>query len=147
VLAHASGQWVSSEWPVCRIGDIASPPTHGCRADLCPSLCPFHADQGSLARTISTHLILGRPSIRKLAVHLSPTADPSQDDVLLRAMRRVLVVARNTLTPADADVIEPAFRAKLHFVERVGADKATTLAFSADQRDKFDPPSRRKVAI
>jgi hypothetical protein len=55
--------------------------------------------------------------------------------------------AKNTLTPADADVIEPAFRAKLHFVERVGADKATTLAFSADQRDKFDPPSRRKVAI
>src|SRR6201987_6114225 len=24
VLAHSSGEWISSEWPVCRIGDIAS---------------------------------------------------------------------------------------------------------------------------
>jgi hypothetical protein len=25
VLAHSSGEWVSSEWPVCLIGDTASP--------------------------------------------------------------------------------------------------------------------------
>ena len=25
VLAHSSGEWLSSEWPVCSIGDIASP--------------------------------------------------------------------------------------------------------------------------
>jgi ERF superfamily len=25
VLAHASGEWISSEWPVCGIGEIASP--------------------------------------------------------------------------------------------------------------------------
>ena len=25
VLAHASGEWVSSDWPVCAIGDIAAP--------------------------------------------------------------------------------------------------------------------------
>src|SRR5437870_3985113 len=24
VLAHSSGEWISSEWPVCRISDIAS---------------------------------------------------------------------------------------------------------------------------
>ncbi|HKM54545.1 MAG TPA: ERF family protein [Isosphaeraceae bacterium] len=24
ILAHSSGEWISSEWPVCRIGDIAS---------------------------------------------------------------------------------------------------------------------------
>src|SRR6516165_12837870 len=24
ILAHSSGEWVSSEWPVCRIADIAS---------------------------------------------------------------------------------------------------------------------------
>jgi ERF superfamily len=24
ILAHSSGEWVSSEWPVCRISDIAS---------------------------------------------------------------------------------------------------------------------------
>jgi ERF superfamily len=29
VLAHASGEWVASEWPVCRIGDMASPQRMG----------------------------------------------------------------------------------------------------------------------
>jgi hypothetical protein len=24
ILAHSSGEWISSEWPVCQIGDIAS---------------------------------------------------------------------------------------------------------------------------
>src|SRR5271166_5990677 len=25
ILAHASGEWVSSDWPVCPLGDTASP--------------------------------------------------------------------------------------------------------------------------
>jgi ERF superfamily len=25
LLAHSSGEWVSSDWPVCAIGDIAAP--------------------------------------------------------------------------------------------------------------------------
>src|SRR6201998_1804608 len=25
VLAHSSGEWVSSDWPICAIGDIAAP--------------------------------------------------------------------------------------------------------------------------
>jgi hypothetical protein len=29
VLAHASGEWVASEWPVCRMGDMASPQRMG----------------------------------------------------------------------------------------------------------------------
>jgi hypothetical protein len=29
VLAHASGECVASEWPVCRIGDMASPQRMG----------------------------------------------------------------------------------------------------------------------
>jgi hypothetical protein len=29
VLAHASGEWVASEWPVCRFGDMASPQRMG----------------------------------------------------------------------------------------------------------------------
>jgi hypothetical protein len=28
-LVHASGEWVSSEWPVCRLGDFASPQRMG----------------------------------------------------------------------------------------------------------------------
>jgi ERF superfamily len=29
MLAHASGEWVGSEWPVCRIGDLVSPQRMG----------------------------------------------------------------------------------------------------------------------
>src|SRR6516162_3629825 len=29
VLAHSSGEWIASEWPVCPIGDIASPQRTG----------------------------------------------------------------------------------------------------------------------
>jgi hypothetical protein len=40
VLAHASGEWIASDWPVCAIGDTATP--HRSSTDLCPALCPVH---------------------------------------------------------------------------------------------------------
>jgi hypothetical protein len=41
VLAHASGEWISSDWPVCpvRNGRAAA---DGSRPDLCPALCAVH---------------------------------------------------------------------------------------------------------
>jgi ERF superfamily len=39
-LAHASGEWIASDWPVC---PIAESPAHGRRADLRSPLCPVHA--------------------------------------------------------------------------------------------------------
>ena len=29
VIAHASGEWIASDWPVCRLADIATPPLLG----------------------------------------------------------------------------------------------------------------------
>ena len=43
MLAHASGEWIASDWPVCAIADMASSPPHGRRPDLCPPLRPVHA--------------------------------------------------------------------------------------------------------
>ena len=43
MLAHASGEWIASDWPVCPIAEIASPQrmgaalTHACRAGACSS--------------------------------------------------------------------------------------------------------------
>jgi hypothetical protein len=42
ILAHSSGEWVSSEWPVCWIADIASAQRMGARPHLCAAVCPFH---------------------------------------------------------------------------------------------------------
>ena len=43
MLAHASGEWIASDWPVCPIAETANPAAHGRGADLCPPLCPVHA--------------------------------------------------------------------------------------------------------
>ena len=43
VLAHSSGEWVSSEWPVCPVSGHRLGTAHGSRPHLCPALCPFHA--------------------------------------------------------------------------------------------------------
>ena len=43
MLAHASGEWIASDWPVCPVAEMAKPATHGRRPDLCPPLRPVHA--------------------------------------------------------------------------------------------------------
>src|ERR1700720_3264116 len=41
VLAHASGEWIASDWPVCAIADTATPRRMG--AALTYALCLVHA--------------------------------------------------------------------------------------------------------
>ena len=43
VLAHASGEWISSEWPVCPVSDTAAPHRLGDRPHLCAPICAVHA--------------------------------------------------------------------------------------------------------
>ena len=43
VLAHASGEWIASDWPVCAINGDGHAASHGRGADLCAPLCPIHA--------------------------------------------------------------------------------------------------------
>ena len=42
VLAHASGEWIASDWPVCAISETDNAAPNGCGANLCPALCPIH---------------------------------------------------------------------------------------------------------
>src|SRR5437764_14056469 len=43
VLAHASGEWIASDWPVCAISETAThTASHGRGADLCSALCLIH---------------------------------------------------------------------------------------------------------
>jgi hypothetical protein len=42
VLAHSSGEWLSSEWPVCEISETAAPAPPGPGAHVRPSLRPLH---------------------------------------------------------------------------------------------------------
>ena len=43
MLAHASGEWISSDWPVCPVAETGRAASHGRGPDLCPALCAVHA--------------------------------------------------------------------------------------------------------
>ena len=43
-LAHSSGEWISSDWPVCPVSETATPHRMG-GAHLCAPLCPIHSCQ------------------------------------------------------------------------------------------------------
>ena len=43
VLAHSSGEWIASDWPVCADQRDRDPASDGGSADLCPALCAVHA--------------------------------------------------------------------------------------------------------
>jgi ERF superfamily len=156
VLAHSSGDWISSEWPVCQISDIASAQRMGAALtyarryalftlvgiagedDLdAPDLSAGPAPPAELpqpARQSNGQTAVLRPraeSDRKrprasgatsvLGVQLSAslreslieqlTAINSADEAAAWAHRNLL--AKNTLTAADAKMVEQRFRARL----------------------------------
>ena len=41
VLAHASGEWIASDWPVCAVSETAMH-RMGAALTYCPALCPVH---------------------------------------------------------------------------------------------------------
>ena len=157
VLAHSSGEWISSEWPICQISDIASAQRMGAALtyarryalfalvgiagedDLdAPDLGadpnasserprPDHRNQsnGQAAGTQRTALsdgkLPGHSARSVLGVQLSASlreslieqmaAINSADEAAAWAHRSL--PAKNTLTAADAKMVEERFRARL----------------------------------
>jgi hypothetical protein len=58
-LIHASGEWVSSDWPVCAVSETAAPHR------LMPAAMPCSPWSGLPARTISTRPICLRRGLRR----------------------------------------------------------------------------------
>ena len=93
VLAHSSGEWISSEWPVCQIADVSSG----------DGKFPEASAKSVLGVQLSASL---RESlIQQLA------AINSADEAALWAQRHM--PAKNTLTAADAKMVEERFKARL----------------------------------
>jgi hypothetical protein len=182
VLAHASGEWVASEWPVCRLADIASPqrmgaaltyarryalfalvgiageddldaPDLGAAQDSEPASPPRLKGQPEPRGRVATENANGSGGRKHSATPkmlLQPDASAVLREQLLIELGALTTAneaavwaqrklpAKNTLTPADADVIEQAFRAKLQSVERTGTDEAASTAASGHQRNKLD---------
>jgi hypothetical protein len=152
VLAHSSGEWISSDWPVCQISDIASAQRVGAALtyarryalfalvgiagedDLdAPDLGAAPIPAAELSRrnngqaaaeqwTAPGHGKLRGPSARSvLGEQLSASlresliqqiaAINSADEAAAWAHRSLS--AKNTLTAADAKMVEEQFRARL----------------------------------
>jgi hypothetical protein len=156
ILAHSSGEWVSSEWPVCRIADVSSAQRMGAALtyarryalftlvgiagedDLdAPDLAcdpnpaaelpqqPDHPKQSNGQAATAQRTAPGdgkRPSARSvLGVQLSASLRESlieQLDVINSADEAAVwahrnLAAKNTLTAADARIVEEQFKARL----------------------------------
>ena len=57
VLAHSSGEWMSSDWPVCPVSETAAPHRMGARPHLCPALLRCSPWWASPAKTTLMPLI------------------------------------------------------------------------------------------
>ncbi len=157
VLAHSSGEWISSDWPVCQISDIASAQrvgaalTYARRYALFPlvgiageddldapdlsaepnasatAARPSHVRKqtnGQIAAEQSTHrhgklseasakTVLGTQlsaSLRESLIEQLPSIN-SADEAAAWAHRNL--PAKNTLTAADAKLVEEQFQARL----------------------------------
>ena len=67
LLAHASGEWISSDWPVCPLSETAAPHRMGAALDLRPALRAVCAGR---------HCRRGRPRRARIClVEPSPAAD------------------------------------------------------------------------
>jgi ERF superfamily len=151
ILAHSSGEWVSSEWPVCQISDIASAQRMGAALTYARRYALFTLvgiageddldapDLGAGAAPAAE--LPGPPDHRKQANEQAAGAQPrapsksptvlgmqlsaslreslieqlatinSADEAAVWAYRNL--AAKNTLTAADAKIVEERFQARL----------------------------------
>jgi hypothetical protein len=164
VLAHSSGEWVSSDWPVCPISDTGAPHRMGAALTYARRYALFtlvgiageddldapdlgalpQADAGQRGepdgRPANGHAVAGRVSVppRQRKPSVAHPENPILAADESAAVRDRLVAeldyihttddatewayrslpAKNTLTSADADVVEDGFRSRVEFLGR-----------------------------
>ena len=141
LLAHASGEWIASEWPVCAIEDMAAPKRMGAALtyarryalfalvgiagedDLdAPDLLdePGAAEsvkpapkEKSAARTTPPRKVLDAEQSRALRYQLVAEIDGLNGREQFAPWAHRKFAAKNTLTSDDALIVETAFQARL----------------------------------
>src|SRR5690242_13721508 len=189
ILAHSSGEWISSDWPVCQISDIASAQRVGAALtyarryalftlvgiageddldapDLNPAPNPaaptpqssYAGKQGNgQAAVQSTAGRTGQPSASSrstvLGIQLSASlreslidqlaAVNSADEAAVWALRNL--PAKNTLTAADAKIVEERFQQRLFtFSESAITNGREAGALKPDAGARHKPVRRAK---
>jgi hypothetical protein len=158
-LAHASGEWIASDWPVCPIAETATPQRMGAALtyarryalftlvgiageddldapDLCdgpPSLLPAEIDRSFKRKDEQSRMPGRTPGNGRVRCgrkgEVPVTLDPDQSAALREkllselgnitsadlaaAWAREALAAKNSLTAADAKLVEDAFERRL----------------------------------
>jgi hypothetical protein len=129
VLAHSSGEWISSEWPVCQITDIASAQRMGAALTYARRYALFTL-VGIAGEDDLDAPDLDQAQVEKFpAVSARPVLTPEQSAILRDQLVAELVAistaddaatwahrnlpAKNNLTAGDAQIVETRFQARL----------------------------------
>jgi ERF superfamily len=181
VLAHSSGEWGASDWPVCPIGETASPQRMGAALTYARRYALFtlagiageddldapdlgaYPESGSAIEpngqpaskddvaidhangprgrkrhlpALKTLLEPNQSAVVRERLNIELAAIATADEAVAWAYRSLPI--KNTLTSADADIIEQAFRIRMESMDQIGNDKATSHPLTGDQHDKFD---------
>jgi len=188
ILAHSSGEWVSSEWPVCPITDIASAqrmgaaltyarryalftlvgiageddldapdldavpnpaeelPRSNAQSAVAQRTAPHGKPQGPLARSILGEQLSA--SLRESLLQ-QMAAINSADEAAAWAQRSL--PAKNSLTAADAKMVEEQFAARLSAISppdgtRDGSDRHGTPDDPSPHEPRHAVPDQSVVA-
>lgn len=142
LLAHASGEWISSDWPVCALKDVEAPHRMGAALTYArryalfalvgiageddldapdavagPTAAAPQAASGAKAKPIKGILnrapVLGPPESAELRARLLHQLAALQASEDLLAWAKPSLPLKNTLLAADARIVEAAYQSKL----------------------------------
>ena len=177
LLAHSSGEWIASYWPVCSVAEIANPQRMGAALtyarryglftlvgiageddldapDICmPAPLPGRPPGSSLAGSPLPSQSPGNGKVRAAARSPVPAVLPVDKSAALRdqllseiaglaspesatSWARAALAAKNSLTTADAKVLEDAFEQK---VAGLSPAQAATPAVDAGASSPASP--------
>ena len=184
ILAHSSGEWLSSEWPVCQISDIASAQRVGAALTYARRYALFtlvgiagedDLDAPDLGADPNPAAELPRPPERRTGPGDGRLPRPSASSVLgaqLSASLRESLIqqmaainsadeaaawaqrslpAKNSLTAADAKMVEEQFAARLSAISppdgtRDGSDRHGTPDDPSPHEPRHAVPGQSVVA-
>nr|WP_249812663.1 ERF family protein [Bradyrhizobium sp. 141] len=159
LLAHSSGEWISSDWPVCAARDVEAPHRMGAALTYARRYALFALvgiageDDLDAPDAVAGPLPAGPqaapgtpPKPAKGVLNRAPLLGPPQSAELrdhllhqlalltaspdLLAWAKASLPRKNTLLEADARVVEAAYRAKLETASDRAASTAEPLATS-----------------
>ncbi|WOH56028.1 ERF family protein [Bradyrhizobium sp. BWC-3-1] len=169
LLAHASGEWISSDWPVCALKDVEAPHRMGAAltyarryalfalvgitgeddldapdAVAAPTAAAPQAASGAKAKPAKGVLnrapVLGPPESAELREGLLRQLAALHEGDGLLAWAKASLPLKNTLLAADARIIEVAYQSKLEDASRPAVDLADQAAAAGREQGPSGAP-------